>query len=278
MTTVPTGPPPRPPSATSPPSDAGSASRSAASRTRSSCSAAAATSPTGSLPGMLHAAVLRSPHAARPDRPDRHRRGPGRTRRARGDHRRAKPPSSSDPMPDFGPEPGRRTPGAAWPWKRCATSARAWRWSSPTAGTSPRTRCALIDVEYEPLPPVTDPERALEEGAPLVHEALGIELRLRAHLRLRRRRARLRRGRRRRPGPAALAPFGRPAAGDRRRASPTSTRAPASSRSHTNSLSFTSYLFMVAGHAEGAGQQARHPAGARGRAASARSCSPTSRP
>ena len=30
----------------------------------------------------------------------------------------------------------------------------------------------LIEVEYEPLPPVTDPERALADGSPLVHEAL----------------------------------------------------------------------------------------------------------
>ena len=30
----------------------------------------------------------------------------------------------------------------------------------------------LIEVEYEPLPAVTDPERALADGAPLVHEAL----------------------------------------------------------------------------------------------------------
>ena len=42
---------------------------------------------------------------------------------------------------------------------------------------------------------------------------------------------------------------------------------------HTNSLSFTSYLFMVAGTMKIAGQQAGHPARARRAAASARSCS-----
>ncbi|MEM0451148.1 MAG: hypothetical protein QXO17_06230, partial [Nitrososphaerota archaeon] len=31
----------------------------------------------------------------------------------------------------------------------------------------------LVEVEYERLPPVTDVERALSEGAPLVHEELG---------------------------------------------------------------------------------------------------------
>ena len=32
---------------------------------------------------------------------------------------------------------------------------------------------ALIDVEYQPLPALADPERALEPGAPLVHSELG---------------------------------------------------------------------------------------------------------
>ena len=31
----------------------------------------------------------------------------------------------------------------------------------------------LIDVEYDPLPPVVDPEAALEEGAPVLHPELG---------------------------------------------------------------------------------------------------------
>ncbi len=33
--------------------------------------------------------------------------------------------------------------------------------------------CDLIEVEYEPLPVVLDPSKAREDGAPLVHEALG---------------------------------------------------------------------------------------------------------
>src|SRR6202008_4991277 len=71
----------------------------------------------------------------------------------------------------------------------------------------------LIEVEYEPLPAVTDPERALDAGAPPGARGPGVDLRPRAQLRLRRRGPRLRRGRRRRPGPAALAPLGRAAAG-----------------------------------------------------------------
>ncbi len=36
----------------------------------------------------------------------------------------------------------------------------------PTA----KDACGLVRVEYEPLPPVTDPREAMQEGAPLVHE------------------------------------------------------------------------------------------------------------
>ena len=57
-----------PPSPQRRPTGAGSASRSAGSRIPSTCAASASTSPTGRLPGMLHAAVLRSPypHAGSP--------------------------------------------------------------------------------------------------------------------------------------------------------------------------------------------------------------------
>src|SRR6266516_1139828 len=36
-----------------------------------------------------------------------------------------------------------------------------------------RDAAELVQVDYEPLPTVVDPERALEEGAPLVHEEFG---------------------------------------------------------------------------------------------------------
>ena len=48
-----------------------------------------------------------------------------------------------------------------------------WRRSSPRACPSPATPPTLIDVEYQPLPALADPERALEPGAPLVHSELG---------------------------------------------------------------------------------------------------------
>ena len=105
---------------------------------------------------------------------------------------------------------------------------------------------ALIDVEYEPLPAVVDPERALQAGAPLVHEALGsncayertfdfgdvdrdfaeadvvVRDRLRWH----------------RSGGQPLETVGAIADYD---------HATGQLTVHTNSLCFTSYLFMVAG-------------------------------
>ena len=48
-------------------------------------------------------------------------------------------------------------------------SARRWRWSWPTAGTSRRTPAELVKVDYEPLPAVIDPIAACDKSAPLLH-------------------------------------------------------------------------------------------------------------
>ena len=47
-----------------------------------------------------------------------------------------------------------------------ASRSRAW---SRTAATSRRTRADRVEVEYEPLPAVSDCRAALEDGAPLAH-------------------------------------------------------------------------------------------------------------
>ena len=39
-----------------------------------------------------------------------------------------------------------------------------------------RDALELIEVDYEPLPAVVDPERGLEDGAPIIHEELGTNL------------------------------------------------------------------------------------------------------
>ena len=76
-----------------------------------------------------------------------------------------------DPMPDFGPDPAKHT------W-RCLAAEKVRYVGEGVAVVVADSRylaedaLELIEVEYEPLPAVTDPERALADGSPLVHEAL----------------------------------------------------------------------------------------------------------
>ncbi len=197
------------------------------------------------LPGMLHAAVLRSPHPhARITAIDT-----AEAEAATGVHvviTGARAAELTDPMPDFGPDPASHT------W-RCLAVDKVRYVGEGVAVVVAESRylaedaLALIDVEYEPLEPVVDPERALAADAPLVHEALGsncayersfdfgdvesdfaaddvvvITDRLRWH----------------RSGGQPLETVGAVADHD-----------PATGGIvvHTNSLSFSSYLFMVAG-------------------------------
>lgn len=194
--------------------------------------------------GMLHAAVLRSPHA--------HARITGidtaEALAAPGVHAvitGAQAAELCDPLPDFGPNP------AAHTW-RCLAVDKVRYVGEGVAVVVADSRylaedaLALIDVGYEPLPAVVDPERALEEGAPLVHDDLGsncayertfdfgdverdfaeadviVTDRLRWH----------------RSGGQPLETVGAIADFD---------HATGELTVHTNSLSFTSYLFMVAG-------------------------------
>ena len=126
------------------------------------------------LPRMLHAAVLRSPHAhaliTRIDAAEA-RRLPGVIAVVTG----ADAAELCDPMPDFGPDPSRHT----WP---CLAHDRVRYVGEGVAVAVADSRylaedaLELIDVEYEPLTPVVDPERALDAGAALVHEPLGTNL------------------------------------------------------------------------------------------------------
>ena len=196
------------------------------------------------LPGMLHVAVLSSPYA--------HARITGintdAALSAPGVHAvitGAQAAELTDPLPDFGPNP------AAHTW-RCLAVDKVRYVGEGVAVVVADSRylaedaLALIDVEYEPLPPVVDPERALEESAPLVHEDLGsncayertfqfgevdrdfAEADIVITDRLRWRRS----GGQPLETVGAIADFD-PATGQL--------------TVHTNSLSFTSYLFMVAG-------------------------------
>ncbi|MHA6794949.1 xanthine dehydrogenase family protein molybdopterin-binding subunit [Pseudonocardia bannensis] len=195
-------------------------------------------------PDMLHVAVLRSPHA--------HARiaaidtvaalsAPGVHAVITG----ARAAALCDPLPDFGPDPANHT------WRCLAVDTVRYVGEGVAVVVADdrylaEDAAALIEVEYEPLDPVVDPERALAEGAPLVHEPLGsncaydrtfdfgdvetdfaeadvvIRDRLRWH----------------RSGGQPLETVGAIADFD---------HATGELTVHTNSLSFTSYLFMVAG-------------------------------
>ncbi|MGE0296163.1 xanthine dehydrogenase family protein molybdopterin-binding subunit [Pseudonocardia sp.] len=196
------------------------------------------------VPGMLHAAVLRSPHAhaviAAIDTVEALA-APGVHAVITG----AQAADLVDPLPDFGPDPAKHT------W-RCLAVDKVRYVGEGVAVVVADSRylaedaLSLIEVEYEPLPAIVDPERALDDGAPLVHDPLGsncayerafdfgdverdfaeadlvVTDRLRWH----------------RSGGQPLETVGAiadvdPATGD--------------VTVHTNSLSFTSYLFMVAG-------------------------------
>ncbi len=195
-------------------------------------------------PWTLHAAVLRSPHAhARIVAID--------TTAAEaldGVHAvitGAQAAELTDPMPDFGPDPANHT------WRCLAVDKVRYVGEGVAVAVADSRYLAedalgLIEVEYEPLPAVVDPEAALADGSALVHETLGsncayertfdfgevdrdfaeadlvVRDRLRWH----------------RSGGQPLETVGAIADFD---------HATGQVTIDTNSLSFTSYLFMVAG-------------------------------
>jgi CO/xanthine dehydrogenase Mo-binding subunit len=124
-----------------------------------------------SLPGMLHAALVRSPYPhARIIGIDatQARQLPGVVAVVTG----AEAAELCNPMPDFGPQPDKHV------W-RCLAHEKVRYVGEGVAAVVAESRyvaedaCGLVDVEYEPLPAATDPEEAMRPGAALVHEALG---------------------------------------------------------------------------------------------------------
>ena len=196
------------------------------------------------LEGMLHAALVRSPHAhARIKNIDveEARRLPGVIAVVTG----TEAAELCDPMPDFGPDP------ASHEW-RCLAVDKVRNVGEGVVAVVAESRdtaedaCDLVDVEYEPLAPVVDPEAAVEEDAELVHEMVGSNVAFERNLifgdvdrdfaeadvvvedRLRWRRS----------GGQPLETVGAVASYDPGTGMLTI---------HENSLSFTSYLFMLAG-------------------------------
>ncbi len=123
------------------------------------------------LPGMVHAAVLRSPHAhARIVSIDTSaaERLPGVLAVVTG----REAVELANPLPDFGPAPSKHT------WRVLALDKVRYVGEGVAAVVAQdrytaEDACDLIRVEYEPLPPVVDPEAAMQPDSALVHEALG---------------------------------------------------------------------------------------------------------
>ena len=123
------------------------------------------------LPGMLHAALVRSPYAH------------ARIKRIDVEAARALPgvvavvtgrdaAELCDPLPDFGPDPSKHT------WRLLANDKVRYVGEGVAAVVAENRyvaedACSLIEIDYEELPPIVDPEGALEPGSPLVHDALG---------------------------------------------------------------------------------------------------------
>ena len=124
------------------------------------------------LPGMLHAAVLRSPHPhAVIKRIDtsRARSVPGVFAVVTGEDAA----EMTNPLPAFCAEPVVQYALAVgkvrFVGEAVAAVAAVDRYTAEDAAS-------LIEVEYEPLPVVTDPFEALKPGAAIVHEPLGSNL------------------------------------------------------------------------------------------------------
>ena len=192
---------------------------------------------------MLHAAVLRSPHAARPDRVGRLRR---RARALEGVHRRAHAapswPRSSTPMPRFCAEEVVEHAVAVdkvrYAGEAVAIAVAESRYLAEDA-------LELVEIDYELLEPLVDPVDAADGRARRsLHENLGTERRLRADVHARRRRGRLRARRARRPPHAALAARRAPRRWSPPARSATSTRATGRMDVHSNSnmLNFAAWV------------------------------------
>jgi len=123
------------------------------------------------LEGMLHAALVRSPHAhAHIKNVDAEaaRRLPGVVAVVTG----AEATELCDPMPDMGPAP------AEHEWRLLAVDKVRYAGQGVAAVVAESRAIAedaadLVEVEYEPLPAVVDPEAAMDPNAPLVHERFG---------------------------------------------------------------------------------------------------------
>ena len=155
------------------------AGRPAAARTRGSSPAKAPTSTTTTAPGLLHARHRPQPVRPRADQEHRRLAGPlGRPASSPRAHRRGPQGCVAERAAVHLAGVGRHQDAAAparSPSTRRATSATASRSSSPRAARRRRTRPSSSRSTTSALPAVTDVEKALDDGAPLVHDDVARE-------------------------------------------------------------------------------------------------------
>ena len=124
------------------------------------------------MPGMHHAAIVRSPHAAARIKRINTQAGARASRRGGRLHRRGCQGSRARPLRRVAARTARAAPPPAGAGSRVLRRAIPWPWWWPRTATWPPTRADLVEVEYEPLAAVADPEKALAAGAPAVHPAV----------------------------------------------------------------------------------------------------------
>jgi carbon-monoxide dehydrogenase large subunit len=120
------------------------------------------------MPGMHHACILRSPHAAAKIRAIR--------TEAAQQHPGVAAVFTGADVEKVGPVPcGASLPGLRVPVHSILAKDRVYFVGHPVAVVVAADRYIaadaldLIEVDYDPLPAVADPEKALEQGAPAVH-------------------------------------------------------------------------------------------------------------
>src|SRR5262249_27003033 len=117
------------------------------------------------LPGMLHGAVLRSPYA--------HARIVSIDTSAAEAHPKGRAGITGATLQSLNLTGPRPLPHEVWgvrPPERGRSKAQGAAFVTADAGYPPRDALELIDVKYEPLPPVIDARKALEPGAAVIRD------------------------------------------------------------------------------------------------------------
>ena len=120
------------------------------------------------MPGMHHAVIVRSPHGAAASSPSILNRA-GAARSRRGLHREGHGEVCAGSVRCFSPWLARSASSSILAIDRVYFVGHPVAVVVATDRYIARDAADLVEVEYEPLPAVTDPEKAIAAGAPAVH-------------------------------------------------------------------------------------------------------------